>query len=111
MDSREKFHLITRNLQEILGEDDLKELLKHRNAKIYWGTVPTGCPHLAYLVPMIKIADFLKAGQSVTILFADIHAVLDNLKSTFDDVTKRTVFYKFLIKELLKSTNINIYNT
>nr|ALQ33890.1 tyrosyl-tRNA synthetase isoform 2 [Homo sapiens] len=34
----EKLHLITRNLQEVLGEEKLKEILKERELKIYWGT-------------------------------------------------------------------------
>jgi len=84
MSAEEKFDLITRGLQEVVGEDDLKELLKTRDLKLYWGTAPTGAPHFAYFVPMLKIADFLRAGCHVTILFADIHAVLDNLKSTFE---------------------------
>lgn len=33
--------------------------------KVYWGTATTGKPHVAYFVPMSKIADFLKAGCEV----------------------------------------------
>ena len=44
------------------------------------GTATTGKPHVAYFVPMSKIADFLRAGCEVTILFADIHGYLDNMK-------------------------------
>lgn len=61
-----KKELITRNLQEILGEDKLNEILKERDLKIYWGTATTGRPHIAYFVPMSKIADFLKAGCEVS---------------------------------------------
>lgn len=61
----EKLHLITRNLQEVLGEEKLKEILKERELKVYWGTATTGKPHVAYFVPMSKIADFLKAGCEV----------------------------------------------
>ena len=56
----EKYHLITRNLQEIVGEEKLKTLLKERDLNIYWGTATTGKPHIAYFVPMSKISDFLK---------------------------------------------------
>ncbi|MGH0158922.1 UNVERIFIED_CONTAM: hypothetical protein FKN15_053650 [Acipenser sinensis] len=62
----EKYNLITRNLQEVLGEEKLKEILKERELKIYWGTATTGKPHVAYFVPMSKIADFLKAGCEVS---------------------------------------------
>lgn len=51
--------------QEVLGEEKLKEILKERELKIYWGTATTGKPHVAYFVPMSKIADFLKAGCEV----------------------------------------------
>lgn len=51
--------------KEVLGEEKLKEILKERELKIYWGTATTGKPHVAYFVPMSKIADFLKAGCEV----------------------------------------------
>ncbi|CAI8005687.1 Tyrosine--tRNA ligase, cytoplasmic [Geodia barretti] len=61
-----KKELITRNLQEVLGEDRLEALLKegHR-VRIYWGTATTGKPHVAYYVGVTKISDFLKAGCEV----------------------------------------------
>lgn len=62
----DKVNLITRNLQEVLGEDNLKKVVKERDLKIYWGTATTGKPHIAYFVPMTKIADFLKAGCEVS---------------------------------------------
>jgi len=55
-------------LQEVLGEDKLKLILKERDLKIYWGTATTGKPHIAYFVAMSKIADFLKAGCEVSSL-------------------------------------------
>ena len=73
----EKKALITRNLQETLGEDRIEEVLKTRDLKVYWGTATTGKPHIAYFVAMSKIADFLSAGCEVTILFADLHAYLE----------------------------------
>jgi tyrosyl-tRNA synthetase len=52
-------------LQEIIGEDKLLSILKERDVKIYWGTATTGKPHVAYFVPMSKVADFLRAGCEV----------------------------------------------
>lgn len=52
-------------LQEVLGEEKLKQVLQERELKVYWGTATTGKPHVAYFVPMSKIADFLKAGCEV----------------------------------------------
>lgn len=103
-----KFTLITRDLQEVVGEEDLKRILLERDLKIYWGTAPTGKPHLGYFVPIFKIADFLKAGCHVTILFADMHAYLDNMKSTWELLGKRTIYYEFLIKEMLKMVGVPI---
>lgn len=110
MNSQEKFDLITRNLQEIVSEDKIKEVLETRNLKLYWGTAPTGCPHLGYFVPIFKIADFLKAGCEVTILFANIHAYLDNMKSTWELLEARTQFYEFLIKEMLLLVDVPLEN-
>ena len=61
----EKMKLITKNLEEVLGEDRIAEVLKQRDLKVYWGTATTGKPHVAYFLPMIKIGDFLKAGCEV----------------------------------------------
>ncbi|XP_065713161.1 tyrosine--tRNA ligase, cytoplasmic [Patagioenas fasciata] len=103
---QEKYHLITRNLQEVLGEDKLMGILKERELKIYWGTATTGKPHVAYFVPMSKIADFLKAGCEVTILFADLHAYLDNMKAPWELLELRTRYYENVIKAMLESIGV-----
>ncbi|KAG8237210.1 hypothetical protein J437_LFUL016047 [Ladona fulva] len=102
----EKKDLITRNLQEVLGEDKLAEILKERDLKIYWGTATTGKPHVAYFVPMSKIGDFLKAGCEVTILFADLHAYLDNMKAPWELLALRTEYYEHCIKAMLTSIGV-----
>lgn len=106
MNSEKKFELITRDLQEVVGEDKLKEILKERDIKVYWGTAPTGRPHLGYFVPMFKIADMLEAGCQVTILFADMHAYLDNMKTDWVLLDYRTKYYEFLITEMLKHIGV-----
>ncbi|XP_067267731.1 tyrosine--tRNA ligase, cytoplasmic [Chanodichthys erythropterus] len=102
----EKFQLISRNLQEVLGEERLKEILKERELKVYWGTATTGKPHVAYFVPMSKIADFLKAGCEVTILFADLHAYLDNMKAPWELLELRVKYYEQIIKAMLESIGV-----
>lgn len=102
----EKKKLITRNLQETLGEDRLDGILKERDLKIYWGTATTGRPHVAYFVPMSKIADFLKADCEVTILFADLHAYLDNMKAPWSLLELRTKYYEASIKAMLRSIGV-----
>lgn len=102
----DKFHLITRNLQEVLGEEKLKQVLQERELKVYWGTATTGKPHVAYFVPMSKIADFLKAGCEVTILFADLHAYLDNMKAPWELLELRVQYYEQVIKAMLESIGV-----
>jgi len=106
MSPEEKLSLIKRNLQEIVGEDRLLEVLKERDVKIYWGTATTGKPHIAYFVPMSKLADFLNAGCEVTILFADLHAYLDNMKAPWDLLHLRAQYYEAVIKSMLKSIGV-----
>uniref|UniRef100_A0A672GYG6 Tyrosine--tRNA ligase n=1 Tax=Salarias fasciatus TaxID=181472 RepID=A0A672GYG6_SALFA len=102
----EKYQLITRNLQEVLGEEKLKQVLQERELKVYWGTATTGKPHVAYFVPMSKIADFLKAGCEVTILFADLHAYLDNMKAPWELLELRVKYYEQVIKAMLESIGV-----
>nr|XP_022290160.1 tyrosine--tRNA ligase, cytoplasmic-like [Crassostrea virginica]XP_022290161.1 tyrosine--tRNA ligase, cytoplasmic-like [Crassostrea virginica] len=101
-----KLEVIKRNLQEIIGEDKLKTILKERDVKVYWGTATTGKPHVAYFVPMSKIADFLRAGCEVTILFADLHAYLDNMKAPWELLSLRVQYYERVIKAMLKSIGV-----
>ncbi|XP_049537582.1 tyrosine--tRNA ligase, cytoplasmic [Anopheles darlingi] len=104
--AEEKEQLISRNLQEVLGQDNMRTILKERDLKIYWGTATTGKPHIAYFVPMSKIADFLKAGCEVTILFADLHAYLDNMKAPWSLLQERTKYYEAVIKAMLTSLGV-----
>lgn len=102
----EKYRLITRNLAEWLGDEKLKNILKERDLKLYWGTATTGKPHIGYFVPISKIADFLRAKVEVTILFADLHAYLDNMKAPWELLELRTQYYEAIIKAMLKSINV-----
>merc|ERR1711872_902339 len=102
----EKKAIMFRNLQEVLGEDRIDEIMKTRDLKIYWGTATTGKPHIAYFVPMSKVADFLSAGCEVTILFADLHAYLDNMKAPWELLKLRTEYYEHVIKAMLTSIGV-----
>ncbi len=102
----DKKSLIKRNLQEVLGEDRIDEILKSRDLKIYWGTATTGKPHIAYFVAMSKVADFLNSGCEVAILFADLHAYLDNMKAPWELLKLRTEYYEHVIKAMLESIGV-----
>lgn len=108
MNSKE---LVFRNIQEIIDEESIEKKLQNDDSlSIYWGTAPTGVPHVGYFVPILKIGDFLKAGCRVKILFADIHAYLDNMKSSWEQLEARTNFYEFLIKEMLTLVDVPLDN-
>ena len=80
LNPEEKLALIKDNLAEVLHEDILENVVlkEKRPLVLYWGTATTGKPHCAYFVPMMKIAQFLRAGCRVKILLADVHGFLDN---------------------------------
>jgi tyrosyl-tRNA synthetase len=94
---------ITRGLSEVVGIDHLRDICAQRNPTVYWGTAPTGKPHLGYLVPLKKIADFINVGCDVTILLADLHATLDNQKSTWSEVDDKVEWYRIVISKVLES--------
>ncbi len=105
MNNEEKFRLITRNLQEVISETELKELLnKKKNPAVYWGTMPTGSPHISYYFPLLKLGDFLKADLKVKVLIADLHAALDGVP--WEILEKREKYYAELIKEMLHSIDV-----
>lgn len=110
MDPVELYNLITKGLQETLNGQIIKDVLEkeQRAVKVYWGTAPTGKPHCGYFVPMIKLAHFLKAGCEVTVLLADLHAFLDNMKASLETVQHRAKYYEFIVKAILKSINVPI---
>jgi len=62
--------------------------------------------HIGYFVPLAKIADFLRAGVEVTILLADVHAFLDNLKAPLELVAHRTKYYQHILLAVFKSLGI-----
>ena len=80
MTTEEKLHLIIRNCQEVLIEEDLKKLIESGiELNHYIGFEISGLVHLGTgLMSMGKIADFLKAGVKCKILLADFHSYLNN---------------------------------
>ena len=109
MDIKRRFELIKRNTAEIISESELMDLLKKKkNPVVYWGTTPTGKPHIGYFLPMLKIADLLKAGFKVKILLADLHAALDNTPWAILD--KRYDYYKKAIPLMMEAIGLNTKN-
>ncbi|KAJ2895750.1 putative tyrosyl-tRNA synthetase [Zalerion maritima] len=110
MTPEESLALIKANLSEVLNPEIIDDVVlkEKRPLRVYWGTAPTGRPHCGYFVPMIKIAELLHAGCHVQILLADLHAYLDNMKSTLELVEYRAKYYEAMIKSLLKAVGVDI---
>lgn len=109
VDIDERFKLVKRNTAEIIGEDELKNLLKKKKKPVvYWGTAPTGKPHVGYFLPSLKLADLLKAGFHVKILLADLHAALDN--TPWLVLEKRYDYYAKIIPLMIQSIGADTKN-
>ncbi|KAG5979636.1 hypothetical protein E4U55_004940 [Claviceps digitariae] len=107
-DAAERFALLKENLAEVLNPEIIESILAEgRDPKIYWGTATTGRPHCGYFVPAIKIAQFLAAGCDVTILLADVHGFLDNLKAPIELVEQRVHFYRYVITAVLEAVGVS----
>ncbi|CAK7201329.1 Tyrosine--tRNA ligase cytoplasmic [Sporothrix eucalyptigena] len=104
----EKLALIYENLAETINPEIIEGVLDEgRNVKVYWGTATTGKPHTGYFVPAIKIAQLLHAGCEVTILLADIHGFLDNLKAPLELVEHRSNYYQHVIRAMLEAVGVD----
>ncbi|KAG5927365.1 hypothetical protein E4U42_002308 [Claviceps africana] len=107
-DAAERLALLKENLAEVLNPEIIETILAEgRDPKIYWGTATTGRPHCGYFVPAIKIAQFLAAGCDVTILLADVHGFLDNLKAPIELVEQRVHFYRYVITAVLEAVGVS----
>jgi len=102
----ERWELVKRNTSEIIGEDELRALLSgKRKPVVYLGTATTGRPHIGYLVWILKLADLLRAGFSVKVLLADLHAMLDGV--SFESLEHRYNYYEAVIPAVVKALGVD----
>jgi tyrosyl-tRNA synthetase len=107
MNIDERLALIKRNVPEIIGEEDLKDLLEEKEEpSCYIGTAPTGIPHIGYFIWGLKVADLLNAGFRVKILLADMHAALDN--TPWDILDERYEFYSKIIPLMIEAMGADV---
>jgi tyrosyl-tRNA synthetase len=100
MDIEEKIKLIKRNTEEIITEEELRELLKKKKQpRVYCGYEPNGPMHLGHFVTITKLMDLEKAGFKVVILLADIHALL-NRKGGVEEIKKEVENWRKTIKAI-----------
>lgn len=80
MDIEKKLQLIKRNTEEIVTEEELKELLEtKKQPTVYCGYEISGPVHLGTMTTLIKLKDYQKANLDIKMLLADLHTYL-NLK-------------------------------
>jgi tyrosyl-tRNA synthetase len=80
MDAKEKFNLIKQNTEEILTEENLKQLLENDTSlNHYIGFEISGKIHIGTgLMCMLKIKDFMNAGVKCSVFLADWHSWINN---------------------------------
>ncbi len=83
--------LITRNLQDVLGREDLERLIATKTPlKHYIGFEISGKIHLGTgLVCMSKVRDFVEAGVECTIFLADWHSWINDKLGGDREVIRR----------------------
>ena len=88
MDVEQRISLIMRNAEEAVTADEIKEMLsKERTPSAYIGFEPSGLVHLGWALVASKIRDLADAGMSVTVLWADWHAYInDKLGGNIDNI-------------------------
>ncbi|KAK9859761.1 hypothetical protein MYU51_014057 [Penicillium brevicompactum] len=107
-EAQARFDLIASNLQEFLNPEIIEKILiEKRSPRVYWGTATTGRPHIGYFLPALKIAQLLKADCEVTVLLADIHGFLDNLKAPLELVDNRAIYYRNVVTALVQSVGVD----
>jgi len=111
MNFEERFELIKRNTEEILGEEELIEMLKENEPlKHYIGFEISGKIHLGTgLMCMSKVKDFMDAGVKCSIFLADWHSWINNKLGGNLELIKRTAvgYFKEGLKASLKCAGGN----
>ena len=110
MDDAERRHLVIRNTAEVVTTEELDGLLDADDPTVYIGYAPTGEMHIGHFTTIRKLADFLRAGLTVKVLIADLHAHLDDEKSPFDLLDARTAYYREAIEGMVEAAGANPEN-
>lgn len=107
LSAQQRFDLITRGIEEVQDGDLIKAILAEgKNPRAVWATAPTGRPHIGYLVPFVKIADFVHAGLEVSINIGDIYAFCVNYKHSLEVVGYRAKYYQFVMGAALEAIGV-----
>ncbi len=72
------YELVARNAEEIVTQDELRELCSRPTKKAYIGIEPSGLAHLGWKIISQKVRDLKAAGFEMTVLLADWHACIND---------------------------------
>jgi len=90
----DKLRLATRNVEEVVTLEELKELLETKDKpRAYVGYEPSGEIHLGHMMTVQKLMDLQKVGFDIVVLLADVHAYL-NEKGDFDGIREVAEYNK-----------------
>ena len=93
--------------EEVIGIDAINTKIKNGDTiSCYWGTAPTGQPHFAYLLPMIKLKELMDKGWCMTVLIADVHALMDKGKEDAHLIEARSHYYMSIITRMLEVVGV-----
>ncbi len=94
MDLEKKVALVKRNAEEVVTEEELRELLETNDEPTaYVGYEPSGEIHLGHMMTVQKLMDLQQVGFRIIVLLADVHAYL-NEKGDFDEIRRIAEFNK-----------------
>ncbi len=86
MNTEQRHSLITRNAEEVVTDEEVREIAEDTEGKrAYVGYEPSGVLHIGHMLTANKLIDLQDAGMDVVVLLADVHAFL-NEKGTFDEI-------------------------
>lgn len=74
----DKLQILTNNIEEIVTDEELKNVLNKEKPKAYIGFEPSGSVHIGWKICTNKIKDFLDCGFDFTVLLADWHAYIND---------------------------------
>jgi tyrosyl-tRNA synthetase len=85
MDLQSKLELIKRDTSEIITPEELRDKIEDNKTAAYIGFEPSGKIHLGHAITIKKMIDLQKAGFTIKILLADLHAYL-NGKGSLEEI-------------------------
>lgn len=94
VDSLDRFELVRRNTQELVTEEQIRELCNSKETPTaYVGYEPSGKIHLGHVLTVNKLIDLQQAGFNITVLLADLHAYL-NQKGSLEEIQQVAEYNK-----------------